>query len=296
VAAGVLSKSSRSALSPATKRALQAVAVAAGQLSSPWRMTPGFLICGAQRSGTTSMYRALAQHPAVLKPVLHKGVHYFDTGFGHSASWYRGHFPTTFSAARVRRSTGTTALTFESSPYYLCHPLAPGRIARELPGVKIVVLLRDPVERAYSAHAHELARGYESEDFATALALEESRLAGEQERLRADPAYYSHAHQHHAYRARGEYVRYLREWERLVGRERIHVVDSGVFFARPAEAFAEVAEFLGLPPDGTIRFEQHNARPRRPLAGEVETHLRAHFRPWDEELAHWWGRRPSWIR
>jgi len=97
-------------------------------------------------------------------------------------------------------------LTFESSPYYLFHPLALDRIAADLPDVKLVVLVRDPVERAYSAHAHEAARGYEDLSFAAALEAEEGRLDGEVERLLGDPAYESHAHRHQAFRSRGEYA------------------------------------------------------------------------------------------
>ena len=69
-------------------------------------------------------------------------------------------------------------ITGESSPYYLFHPLAAERIARDLPDVRLVVLLRDPVERAYSAYTHERARGFETETFARALELEPERLAG----------------------------------------------------------------------------------------------------------------------
>src|SRR5215469_7371422 len=101
-----------------------------------------------------------------------------------------------------RRVTGAEPLTFESSPYYMFHPLAPARIAADLPGVKLLVLVRDPVERACSAHAHELARGYESEPFERALELEDERLSGEAERIMAHPGYLSPSHQHHAYRAR----------------------------------------------------------------------------------------------
>src|SRR5947199_9614530 len=68
-----------------------------GRLTAPRRMTPSFLICGGQRCGTTSMYRALAAHPVVLKAVLHKGVHYFDTSYDRGPAWYKAHFP------RVRR-------------------------------------------------------------------------------------------------------------------------------------------------------------------------------------------------
>lgn len=77
---------------PAAKRAVHSVSVSAGRLTHRARMLPGFLIVGAQRCGTTSMYRTLSQHPAVLKAVLHKGVHYFDTGYDHTMAWYQGHF------------------------------------------------------------------------------------------------------------------------------------------------------------------------------------------------------------
>jgi hypothetical protein len=172
-------------------------------------MLPGFLIVGAQRCGTTSFYRALSQHPAILKAVLHKGVHYFDTNYDRGMGWYRAHFPLKANARRVHRVTGTTPLTFESSPYYMFHPLAAERIARDLPGVKVVILVRDPVERAYSAHAHESARGFETEPFERALELEHERLRGETERIIAQPSYVSLSHQHHAYRARGKYCEQL---------------------------------------------------------------------------------------
>src|SRR3954451_22809664 len=185
--------------SPSVTRGVQFLTRTAGVATSRWRMTPAFLIIGGQRCGTTSMYRALSSHPAILKAVRHKGVHYFDTNYVKGLRWYRGHFPLQRTAGKVERRTGVRPLAFESSPYYMFHPLAAERIARDLPGVKVLILLRDPVERAYSAHAHELARGYEDQDFETALALEESRLAGETERLIRDPRYRSHSHQHHAY-------------------------------------------------------------------------------------------------
>src|SRR3954468_13831079 len=205
-----------------------------GRLTAPARMTPSFLICGGQRCGTTSLYRALAAHPVVLKAVLHKGVHYFDTSYGRGMGWYRAHFPLQRTALKVGQRHGVPAQTFESSPYYMYHPQAAGRIARDLPDAKILVLVRDPVERAYSQHAHEVARGFERErDFAAALALEGHRLAGEERRLREDPGYHSHSHQHHAYRERGRYVEHLERLAGVFGRDRIHVVDSERFFAEP---------------------------------------------------------------
>jgi hypothetical protein len=278
------------------RRAGQAVALGAGRLTAGSRMQPGLLICGAQRCGTTSMYRTLSQHPAVLPAVLHKGVHYFDTGYGRGPRWYAAHFPLRASAARVSERTGQQALTFESSPYYLFHPLAAQRFVRDLPGVKVLVLLRDPVERAYSAHTHERARGFETEPFERALDLEDERLEGEVERILADPGYVSHSHQHHAYVRRGRYVEQLGRLEGLLGRDRLHVVDSEEFFAEPEPVWKGVLDFLDLPSSVTPVFERHNARPRAPMPASLRARLEESFRPYDERLARWWGRELSWRR
>jgi hypothetical protein len=270
-----------------------------GRITAPARMTPSFLICGGQRCGTTSLYRALAAHPVVLKAVLHKGVHYFDVDYRRGMSWYKGHFPLRSSAEKIRDRYGVPAQTFESSPYYMYHPQAAARIAADLPAAKLVVLVRDPVERAYSQHAHEVARGFETElDFASALALEPSRLHRQEDRLAADPAYYSFAHQHHAYRARGEYARYLDVLARHVGRERIHVVESERFFAEPEQVYDEVLGFLGLPVHlGRPPFDRHNARPRAAdMDPAVRRELTGHFAAHDEALAHWLGRPAMWRR
>ncbi len=265
---------------------MHAATVTAGRMTSPLRMLPDFLLVGAQRCGTTSMYRVLSEHPAVKKAVLHKGVHYFDMNYERGLRWYRAHFPL--------RTGG--AVTFESSPYYLFHPLAAERIAADLPGVKLIVLVRDPVERAYSAYTHERARGFETESFERALELEQQRLRGEAEHMIADPRYRSRSHQHHAYLSRGRYAEQLGRLGHLFGRDRIHVADSGDFFAKPEPVYAAVLDFLGLPLAGYPRFEQHNARPRPPISPDLADCLGAHFLPCDEQLTGWLGRTPSWRR
>jgi hypothetical protein len=282
-------------VAPPARRAAHAVSVTAGRLTSRARMLPAFLIVGAQRCGTTSMYRTLSQHPAIVKAVLHKGVHYFDLNYGHSLGWYRAHFPLSSRAGRSQPGSETD-LAFESSPYYMFHPLAASRIAADLPAVKLLVLVRDPVERAYSAWAHERARGFETEPFERALELEAGRLAGQAERMAAEPGYLSFSHQHHAYAARGQYVEQLERLEGLVGRDRLHVVDSGDFFVKPEPAYDGVLDFLGLGHGDYPEFERHNARPRSALSDHLRDALADHFAPYDERLTAWLGWTPSWRR
>ena len=123
-----------------------------GVATAPLRLKPAFLMIGAQRCGTTSLFRALAAHPQVVHPAFHKGVNYFDLNYYRGPDWYRGHFPVE-EIARRRRAGSGDPVAFEASGYYLYHPFAMERIGRDLPDVKLVVMLRDPVERAFSAHS-----------------------------------------------------------------------------------------------------------------------------------------------
>ncbi|GAA3578315.1 sulfotransferase [Nonomuraea rosea] len=280
------------------KRSVLSLSRATGRFTSGVRVLPSFLITGAQRCGTTSLYRALAQHPLLLKPVLHKGVHYFDVGYARGEPWYQAHFPLWVSAALLAHRYGARAQAFESSPYYLFHPLAGERIAADLPGVKLIVLVRDPVERACSAHAHELARGFETEShFEYAVELEARRLAGAEELLRESPFALHHSHRHHAYLARGRYAEQLDRLEPLIGRERILVLDSHRFFKEPEGVYDRVLEFLGVPHLGYPAFERHNGRPLpRRVPKVLGQALRDHFEPYDARLSRWLGGEPSWRR
>lgn len=282
---------------PVIKQSVRSALVAARLPTGRARMLPGFLIVGAQRCGTTSLSRSLIEHPAVFGSVLREEVHYFDNAYAEGLGWYRSHFPLALKAQRAAREAQAPPVAFESSPYYMFHPLAPERIARDLPEVKLLVLLRDPVERAYSGHAHEVAHGFETESFERALELEPARMAGEAERIVAEPGYVSFSHQHHSYRARGCYAEQLERLEQLFGRERIHVLDSGEFFADPEPVYKGVLEFLGLPALGMPTFERRNARPRpAPMAQSIRDELTEFYRPHDERLADWLGRAPSWFR
>jgi hypothetical protein len=225
-----------------------------------------------------------------------KEVHYFDYHYQHPLSWYRCHFPLRARAARAARGTGVAPMAFEASPSYICHPLAPERIARDLPGVKLLVMLRDPVARAYSSHTMRAGWGVETEPFERAIELEDSRLAGEAERMATDPSYVGYNWRHFAYRFRGQYVEQLERLERLVGRDRIHVIDSGDFFASPGRVYDQVLDFLGLPHVGHPAFDPPRTRSRPPMPDSVRKALEDHYRPYDERLAVWLGREPSWCR
>lgn len=264
-----------------------------GGLTAGSRMTPSFLMVGASRAGTTSLYRALSAHPAVIRPTVNKGVRYFDLNAARNSAWYRGHFPLERTAHRRARGWGEP-MAFEASGYYVFHPFAVPRIANALPDVKLIAMFRDPVERAFSAWKHESARGFEWEPFERALELENERLHGEVERMARDPWYESFCHRHHSHRSRGEYADQLeRMWAHLP-REQVHVLQSESFFAEPKKEFARVLDFLGLPGFDPGAFDQHNARPSSPMAPSLRRRLEDHYAPFNERLERMLGEPLRW--
>ena len=246
----------------------------------------------ARRCGTTSLFRALTAHPQVVRPAFHKGINYFDLNYQRGMPWYRGHFPVAPIAEAVTARHGGP-MSFEASGYYMYHPFALERIARDLPQVKLVVMLRDPAERAYSAYRHELSRGYEWETFEKALALEDERLVGEVDRMRADVSYESFPHRHHSYRHRGHYADLLQRAFELFPREQVHVLDSEMFFGKPAQEYQRLLTFLGLRPFEQITFGRHNAEPGSRWNRPPGRCSRSTTRPTTSDWPSYWTGRPS---
>jgi Sulfotransferase domain len=260
------------------RRAARWSAQAYARPTAGLRLLPDYLIIGAQRAGTTSLHRYLVQHPGVRTTLRTKGVHYFDTGYGRGRSWYASRFPTRLTAWYVARRHGVALRTGEASPYYLFHPLVPDRVAELLPQVKLIALLRDPVVRAYSHYQHEVARGFETLSFEEAIAAEPARLAGEVERMLAEPLHHSFAHQHHSYLARGRYHEQLATWRALFDDSQLLVLSSERFFAEPGLWFKQVLDFLELPAFTPDAFERHNAYDYRQMGDEVRERLVEHYR------------------
>jgi hypothetical protein len=281
----------------ATKLARRAARWSAQAYARPTaglRLLPSYLIIGAQRAGTTSLHRYLVQHPGVRTMLRTKGVHFFDTAYGRGMAWYASRFPTRLYARYVARRHGVELITGEASPYYLFHPHVPARVAEHLPAVKLIALLRDPVQRAYSHYQHEVARGFETLPFEEAVEAEPARLAGELERMAADPLYNSFEHQHHSYLARGRYHEQLARWLARFPREQLLVVSSERFFAEPERTFRRVLDFLGLPPFTPAAFERHNAYDYREMGAEVRARLVDHYREPNRRLYETLGEDFGW--
>lgn len=240
------------------------------------------------------MYRALMSHPSIRPAVLRKGVNFFDLNYHRGMRWYQGHFPVRAIADARGKGAAGSSVTFDASGYYMFHPMAASRMAADLPNLKVITMLRDPVERAYSAHRHALARGFETEPFERAIDLEAERLDGEVERLIADPRYQSHSHRHQAYVTRGQYVEQLERLLEFFPHDQLLVVESENFFEQPDVEYRRILEFLGLPEIMPSAFDRYNARPRAPMSEATRDRLRHHYEQYDAALARLLGHEPAW--
>jgi hypothetical protein len=275
-----------------------------GLATARLRQGPDFLLIGAKRGGSTSLYYTLLQHSRILplfpsarlvgKTDHTKGVHYFDSNYPRGAAWYRSHFPTDAARRRSEQAAGGPVVVGEGSPYYLFHPLAAERAGNDVPQARILLILRDPIERAFSHYRERLREGAEDLSFAEALAAEPDRLKGEEDRIRNEPGYVSYAHEQQSYRAQSEYAPALARWLERFPREQVHVLAAEHFYAEPQRACDSVFAFLGLPAAPLRDMRPWNAAPSRKLEPKVRQELAEHFAPYNAELERMLGQSFPW--
>ncbi len=253
---------------------------ASRQATARVRALPNFVVIGAMKAGTTSLYTYLSGHPQVV-PALRKEVRYFDVEYARGERWYRSMFPTTLEL-RDGRMTG------EASPYYLRHPLAAARCAALLPDVRLLVLLRDPTERAFSHWKHARRLGYEPLPFPEALAAERRHLQGEPGPSGVD------ADRHLSYVARGLYAEQLELWLEHYPREQLLVRTSEELFAQPGATYAGILEFLGLTAGHAPDFAAHNVGAATDLDSDTRAELDRVFSKPNARLAELLGWDDPW--
>ncbi len=238
------------------------------------RALPDFIIAGAMKSGTSSLFNQMAQHPRIF-PTSKKEVHFFDGGLSPSVdtyrrgeAWYRTHFP-------LRKEMGAGAKAFEASPLYMFNPLAAARIAALLPEVRIIMALRNPTDRAISHYFHEKRKGREPLPIEEALRSEEKRL----EPALAAQDFKDHSFIHHSYKARGMYYAQVERFLNVLPRERVLILNSSDVFADPEGTLRRIFGFVGVDPGMEVRNlgPSNVATNKTAVEAGVHEYLDAHF-------------------
>jgi hypothetical protein len=219
---------------------------------------PHFVIAGAPKAGTTALHAALATHPGLyLSPVKEPKYYLTDgrspprsrqrgPGDAHSArewTWRRGEYLALFAAAPEGAVRG------ESTPFYLYDRAAQARLAADIPDVRVVAVVRDPVDRAWSNWVHLRADGLEPEaDFLAAVRSEERRVAD-------GWAPFWH------YRGLGRYGEQLRDLYRHVPSDRVLLLRYRQVVDSPRQTLDRVSTFLGVAPGVAHAVPPENVKP-----------------------------------
>ncbi len=240
------------------------------------KTSPHFLILGTQKGGTNSLYHYLCQHPQII-PATQKEIHFFSLNYYKGLDWYKSQF----SPA----ADGKLLFTGEGSPYYLYHPCVPQRVHQNFPNMKLIVLLRNPVERAISHYYWEVKLGHENLSFEEAIFQEKNRLAGEVEKLLSDEAYYSFNHQHYSYLSRGIYVEQLIRWLHWFPAEQFLFLKSEDLYEKSTEVVNQVFDFLGLPRYYLSDYYQYNANDYPAISSELYQKVFDDFKLHNKRLA-----------
>jgi Sulfotransferase domain len=255
-------------------------------LTASFRMMPDFIIIGGQKCGTTFLYRYLSEHPSIAA-ATRKELHFFDLNVDKGMAWYRSHFPLKVYARLFEARHQQRLFTGEASPAYLFYPHVPRRIAELLPPVKLIALLRNPIDRAYSHYKHNVRRKRESLSFEEAIAQEAQRLS--------DPNKQPFDYHHYSYLKRGIYAEQLGVWLEVFPKEQLLILRSEDLFEKPQRVFAQVQAFIGVPHwELPADYQVPNPSSGSLMRTDARLKLAAYFRPHNQALTDLLGRDFEW--
>ena len=238
--------------------------------------SPDFIIIGAQKSGTTSLYHYLYQHPRVISSIV-KEINFWSRDFDQGLDWYLAQFP---PSPRRRK-----LLTGEASPSYLNTREAPERLSQTFPKMKLIVLLRNPVNRAISHYYHWQRENWASDSLQDAIKQDIQQLESHEK---------DYWNQPHSYVGRGVYIKFLKKWMSLFPPEQFLIIKSEDFYENPAKTLSQVYRFLEIPNRKLEDFKPYNSGSYSSVDPDILTTLQDYFKPYNEELEEFLGRKLNW--
>ena len=231
------------------------------KITSRFRMLPSFLILGGSRSGNTSLFAYLTEHPNIMPGSL-KAFFFFQYFTNNKTSFYRSQFP-------IKRKN---LITCDSTSSYFVHPLIPARVHKLLPSAKLIVVLRNPVERAYSEFHYTVTLGSElTENFEDVIKSELKRIeiGNKKPELKIENTNYKHFTFSHL--RDGLYAQHLERWLKFFSKEQLLVLHTKDLYTNLDQTLAETFEFLNLPKyQIENRIEKNKIDKIRPLAGHEQ--------------------------
>ena len=259
---------------------------------------PKFIIIGGQKCGSTFLHDYLLAHPRISMATtlrrnsrgtlkVQREMHYFsdEDTYQKGHDWYKKHFQVRRSHSD-ERNPGQPYTWGERTPNYLCKQEAPARIQAVMPDTKFLVLLRNPIKRAYSHYQMKVRREKNSRDFDTAIGEVLDGYSQEhcQHLLKGVSPFPDEIGAEHDPIARGLYAFQLARWFRHFPRQQFLVLQSEAMFSNPSAALSEAYEFLGVDDMRLDRFVNRKARSYPPMSVETRQRLSRFYEPFNLAL------------
>lgn len=246
----------------------------------PKQNAPEFIVIGAAKCGTSSLFNYLKSHPQILLPHK-KELNFFGAKLKYSLDWYLAHFPSI--------SDRPEFITGEATPNYIRFPQAATQIKAHFPKIKLIVLLRNPIDRSLSWHHHKLNSGLAKGTFAEAVAYEIKQLENFSEENFKKTIY------HNPDNILGSlYLYKLKIWMKLFEREQFCIIKSEDLYSDPEKVMKRVFTFLGLENHSLSEYSKFNAGSYQPISDELRQTLADYFRPHNQKLEEYLDMKFDW--
>ena len=219
---------------------------------------------------------------------------FFDKKFDQGVNWYKSFFPTTMAKSKLEKKQRTKCLTGEATPRYLHYPHAPKRVFGLVPNVKLIVLLRNPIDRSYSHYQMEVDSGHEELSFEDAIDQEKQKIVHDMKKMENDENFYSVNFYRKSYLTRGIYVDQLKRWFKYFPREKFLILKSEDLYSNPSNTYQQVLDFLGLSNYELTSFKAHRMRDYSPISSQTREKLTKYFEPYNEQLYELLDRNYDW--
>ena len=243
------------------------------------RVLPDFLIIGGVRCGTTSLYYNICQHPSVL-PAAYDEIGFFDDNFHLGLNWYRSMFPTKNTMNKVRKQTGK-AVTGEDTPFYIWNRDALKRIKELLPEIKLIVILRNPVNRTYSNYHLSCRDNIENRSFSQAVEDDIELINKKKEKGET----LSNLDFKKTYIGKSLYFEQLEQWFKIFDAKQIHVIFTEDLRDNPENTMKSVYDFLGLDDFSLETYEKQKMFEYDNMDEEIREKLTTYFKSHNEQLS-----------
>lgn len=238
--------------------------------------SPDFIIIGSQKCGTTSLYHYLAQHPKIISSII-KEIHFWSRNFEQGLEWYLAQFPPLPQKQKM--------LTGEASPSYLDHYETPERLFQDFPDLKLIVLLRNPVDRAISHYHHWQREGWAYREFQAAVETEIKQLQNNEQDFWSQP---------NGYVSRGVYIKFIKKWMSIFPKEQFLIIQSEDFYKNPPQLLSQVYQFIGVSNQKLDSYKQYNSGSYSSIDPAIIEALKNYYKPYNAELEEFLGVKFNW--